>query len=54
MRKAMYKDRFIWLTAIIFGYFCYPIIKDITLTLIQGVAKWINQEWVWKHFYKIG
>ena len=36
MRQAIYKDKFIWLTAIIFGYFCYPIIKDIVLYLIGG------------------
>ena len=36
MRKAIYEDRFIWLVAIITMYFCYPIIRDITLTIIGG------------------
>jgi len=33
--KQVREDKFIWLMAIIFGYFCYPIIKDITLYLIS-------------------
>ena len=32
--KRILEDKFIWLMAIIFMYFWYPIIKDITLYLI--------------------
>ena len=37
MRKAIYKDKHIWLMAVILGYFSYPIIKDITLKIIGGL-----------------
>ena len=37
MRNAIYQDRHIWIMVIIFMYFCYPVIKDITLMLIGGM-----------------
>ena len=36
MKDAIYDDVYLWLMAIIFGYFCYPIIKYIVLYLIGG------------------